>query len=462
LAEEVGGWAGFDPDPAGRLVLDALFAEDGDGLPACFAVGVVAPRQTIKTATLQEAALTWLFVMGVELVIWTAHLYDTAKKAHVSMVGRIEKNPDLRAQCKWPPPMANGSEAIELLSGERIEFHARSKGGGRGLTGGRVILDEAFALKPQEMGALLPVMMTIPDAQVVYGSSAGMLESAVLRGVRDRGRAGGDLSLAWLEWCARRKPCASEDCTHVVGSDGCALDDRALWREANPALAAGRTTEQRIVEVRLEMPAGEFAREILGWWDDPPPSKGGALSMDDWDRCRSVGSTALDPVVLAFEVSHDRRWSTIGAAGVSPLGGTHVEVVDNRRGTGWVVPRLVELRDAQRPAAIVCNPSGPAGGLLADCHRAGLDITEASAGDYAKACQAAYDAIGDGMWRHDTQPELDRAVAGVAWRRSGDARVFDRRGETDITPLVAVTLAAWAAGQERKSVYEERDMLVLG
>ncbi len=40
----------------------------------------------------------------------------------------------------------NGEEAIELQTGQRLIFKARTKTGGRGLSGDKVVLDEAFAL----------------------------------------------------------------------------------------------------------------------------------------------------------------------------------------------------------------------------------------------------------------------------------------------------------------------------
>jgi hypothetical protein len=68
----------------------------------------------------------------------------------------------------------NGEERIEMNGGARLLFKARTKTGGRGLTGDKVILDEAFALQPGHMGALLPTLSVRPDPQVLYGSSAGL------------------------------------------------------------------------------------------------------------------------------------------------------------------------------------------------------------------------------------------------------------------------------------------------
>ena len=420
---------GFDEDPGQRLFLDAVFAENEAGLPACFEVGLVAPRQNLKTAALQEAALTWLLVQGVELVIWTAHLYDTAQKAFQSMVARIDRNPDLKAQCKWPPPSAHGAEAIVLKTGEAIEFHARSTGGGRGLTGDKVILDEGFALKPAEMGALLPTMATKPDGQVLYASSAGLLMSEILRGVRDRGRAGGDPSLGYLEWCAPFEPCDDTRCTHAVGSEGCALDRRHLWWAANPALG-GRIAEETLERFRRSMPPLEFAREFLGWWDDPP-NMGGAFDMDAWAALADPSAERGSTVAFGVAVAPDRSWAAVGVAWARPDGAEQVMLADYRPTTTWVTGRVAELQ--ARWGGVVAAPED-AIDLVPDAHR----LTGA---EQRRAHHSLDDAITAKAIRHGNEPALNTAVRAAQWRKQGDSRVLDRSGSIDISPLHAVALA---------------------
>jgi hypothetical protein len=43
---------------------------------------------------------------------------------------------------------------------------ARSKGAGRGFTGHKIILDEAYALDDKHMAALFPTLTAVPDPQV--------------------------------------------------------------------------------------------------------------------------------------------------------------------------------------------------------------------------------------------------------------------------------------------------------
>src|SRR5690349_3021384 len=129
------------PDDDQRDILDAIFAEKADGTPAAFEVAAVAPRQNLKTSTLELAALTDLFVFREPLHIWTAHLFDTAQKTFAHMERLIRSHPDYRDRVKFDH--GNDDQAITLLpTGERIEFRARSKGAGRGVTGAKITFDE--------------------------------------------------------------------------------------------------------------------------------------------------------------------------------------------------------------------------------------------------------------------------------------------------------------------------------
>jgi hypothetical protein len=442
IAAQVGEQVGLVPDVNQRAMLDAMYAERRPGVPACFAVGIIAPRQNIKTATLEIAALTDLFVMGDELIVWTAHLFKTAVKAFEHMVRLIEGNDDFRKRCR-KPRTANGDESIELLTGQKIEFHARSKGGGRGLTGDKVILDEGLFLDAGDMGALLPTLVTIPGAQVRYGSSAGMVGSEVLRRVRDRGRAGGDPSLAYFEWCAPRSDCGREDCRHVVGTDGCALDRRDLWWEANPALSVGRITEETLVELRAELPAEEFAREFLGWWEDPALGAEGRLPKALWDTLADVGSQIVSMPEFAVDVTPDLSRATLAAAGGREDGRAHVEVLKNAPGTGWVVPDTMRVTEKAGSRRVALDPTSPAGSLIPALEAAGLDVVAVSTRELGQACGALVNTAATDQLRHIDQHDLNAALAGASTRNLGDgAWAWARKSSaTDISPLVAVTLA---------------------
>lgn len=451
---DLGALAGFAPDPEQHEALRAMFALRPDGRVAAFEFCVICARQNLKTGLFKLAALGWMFLVEEPLIVWSAHEFSTAQEAHRDMATLVESTPHL-SRLVADIPTANGKEAIILKSGARLKFRARTKGGGRGLSGGRVVLDEAYALKPEHMGSLLPLLAAQPDPQVVYGSSAGQASSEILRSLRDRGRRGGDPSLAYIEFCDDLPgECADPRCAHELTAEGCRLDDPARWARANPAMGR-RISQEYIANERRALPPAEFARERLGWWDepeadDPPPINAGA-----WADQEDANSAPESPegVAFAVAVSQDRTWAQIASAGRRADGSTHVEIVDNRLGTRWIVERLVELRDKYLPCAIVVNPAGPEGSLIADLEDANVEIVQPTARDLGQAFGMFYDGVmvEKTLW-HRPDKLLSVALEAARSRPLGDAKTWDQRGATDISPLVAATNALWGfetKGSER-------------
>ncbi len=429
---------GLVPDGAQRLALDTLLAESSPGVWAAFEGAVVASRQNLKTALFQMIVLADAFLFRTDLIVWSAHEFGTATEAFLDLKGYVENYDHLRRRTQ-KVISSNGKEAIHLMDGSRIVFKARTKSGGRGLTGNRVILDEAFALTPSIMGSLMPTMSAVENPQVLYGSSAGLEESAVLRSVRDRGRAGGDPSLAYVEWCST-KPCPDK-CDHHVGRAGCVLDDEAEWARANPALGV-RISVEHVRKERVAMPAGEFARERLGRWDDPGEATDG-LDVEKWAACLDAASKVTGKPVLAAMVAHDLTWSAIALAGYRADGVPHVEVVDYRPGTMWVAQRAADLK-AKYDTQLVVLKAGPKSSLLDDLDDLSVVYEEADAADLIAACGVVEDRVLRGTLRHIGQPELDIAVTVGRRRPIGDAWTWAiRASNADISPVVAVTLALW-------------------
>lgn len=334
LVAEVCAAADFAPDPQQELLLDRIFAIRADGLPAAFSTAVICCRQNLKTGLFKQAALGWIYVTEQQLVVWSAHEMSTALEAQRDLAELIERAPALRRRLKRSTNEglygSNGQERIEFESGQRIRFRARTNDGGRGLTGNKVILDEAFALAPSNTAALLPTMMARPEGQVVYGSSAGKADSEVLRDVRDRGRAGSSPRMFYAEWLAPWRRCANPRCAHPKDHSeaGCALDDIELRTKANPTLSTGRITLEKIEDMRQELDPADFARECLGWWGDP--SRDGItrlIPVDDW----TAASTTIAPpdgvrsFGMVFDFDSDRG-ALAGA--VKHDDGTHLELID--------------------------------------------------------------------------------------------------------------------------------------
>ena len=272
-AVALAGVAGMDLDPWQRLVLEAGLRRRGARW-AAFEVALIVARQNGKGTVLEALELAALFLFpDVRLILHSAHEFKTAAEAFLRIRALIEDHPDFDAQVSRIRTAA-GSEAVELKDGKRLRFVARSSGSGRGFTSDLVILDEAYKLGDQEMAALLPTLSARPDPQVWYTSTAGDPGSIQLGRVRARGVAGGDRSLAFLEWSA-------ED-----------TDDPAVpgtWARANPGLGI-RIDPDYIEREMAALGPDAFARERLSI-GDYPVGAGGAwetISADAWSACTDL------------------------------------------------------------------------------------------------------------------------------------------------------------------------------
>ena len=449
---------GQEPDAEEELALDAILSERADGRWASLEAAVICGRQNLKTWTLQMSVLYDIFLRDVGLVVWTAHRFRTTQEAFRDMHALIDSYDHLRKRVK-KVRTANGEEGIELLSGARLDFLARTSGGGRGLSGDAVVLDEALYLTPTMMGALLPTLSARPDPHVRYGSSAGLRESEVLRMIRDRGRAGGDPSLVYVEWSTEPGKCGRPECDHKPGTRDCQLDDVAMWHAANPALGKRISVDYLSAE-RRALPPKEFARERLGWWEDPPALGDGAIiPAEAWTERRDPDSHIVlgERLAFAVDVSWDRSVAWIAVCGTRPDGRPHVEIAATKPGTEWVVEWLAERVEQYDPVAVAFQASGaPVSSLLEDFRAALPDRVMPIAGpDLGRSCGAFYDAATSGPLIHLGQQPLDDAVALAVVRPLSDAWAWDRRkSPVDVAPLVAATSAyyAWAAEPEPVNV----------
>lgn len=447
LGDEVADLAemvGFPADPEQRLVLDAQFGLDRTGRRVAFEVAVIGARQNIKTGLFKIAALGEAFICEVPLLVWSAHEFPTAQEAFRDLSELIESTPDLDREIKHIH-RGNGDEAIELLNGCRIKFKARTKSGGRGLSGKRVVLDEAFALQPAHMGALLPMLSAQDEPQVWYGSSAGLADSEVLRGIRDRGRPG-SRSMVYIEWCTERGGCQQDDCVHQVGAEGCVLDDESKWQQANPQMGR-RIAVDTIRNERLALPPEEFARERLGWWDDPGQVEH-IFGAEKWGRCAiPEAEPPTAGIALGIAVSVDRAWSTITAA--VPLPGRElVGMVHRQRGTQGLVEKAAELQ-AKYDCKIAMDSRGPAADLIEPLKEAGVWVQLAATSDVLDATASFYDKVQTTVIAHMSHPELEDAVRGAQRRPVSDRWAVGRRtSANDVSPLESAILADWLISGE--------------
>jgi phage terminase large subunit-like protein len=266
--------AHLELDPWQKLVLEAGLRRR-DGKWAAFETALIVARQNGKGTVLEALELAALFLFpDVRLILHSAHEFKTAAEAFLRVRALIEDNPEFDSQVSRIRTAA-GAEAVELKDGKRLRFVARSSGSGRGFTSDLVILDEAYKLGDQEMAALLPTLSARPDPQVWYTSTAGGPDSIQLGRVRARGVAGGDRSLAFLEWSA--------------DEDGYDPADPADWARANPGLGI-RIAPEYVEREMAALGPDAFARERLSIGDWPVGDAGQweTITADAWSACAAA------------------------------------------------------------------------------------------------------------------------------------------------------------------------------
>lgn len=428
-AADLAASAGLVLDDWQRFALEAMLGERADGKWAAFETALIVARQNGKGSILEARELAGLFLFGEQLILHSAHEFKTAQEAFRRVLSLVDNTDDLRKRVQRIRT-SHGEEGIELIGGARLRFVARSTGSGRGFSADCVILDEAYRLPAETVGALLPTLSSRANPQLIYASSAGHTDSEVLRSVRDRGVKGDDPGLCYLEWSAD----PSLDPEDVTG-----------WSQANPALNI-RIDADHVRREFNAMPEAEFARERLGIWDEPLGSDS-ALSVEQWALCFDSTSKAADPVAFAVDVSPDGA-ASIAVAGAGRDGVAHVEVIEHRPGTQWVPNRLTELVRRWNPSTVVLDAGAPAGALLPELDRQRIQVTKVAGREAAQAAVAFGAAVNEGGVRHIDQPDLNAAVQAAKRRMVGDLWAFGRRGSfVDISPLVACALALWGHAQ---------------
>jgi hypothetical protein len=440
--------AGLDLDPWQADALDDALGEAETGRWAAFEVALLAARQNGKGGFFEARVLAGLFVLYERLIMYSAHEFKTAAEMFRRIEGLIDGTPAMRKRVKCVT-RSKGEEGIELLptprtpAGQRLRFMARSKSSGRGFTGDCNILDEAQNLPDAAIDALMPTMSAVPNPQLLYGLTAPDKDLAPadhMARVRRRALKGGAARLVWLEWSA-------DLCTNECASGCRRHDDPAsplTWAKTNPAMGR-RISEEFIAGEQTSLGVDGFARERLsvGNWPVDTNSQWSVISEKTWRDLADEGSSADGGVAFAIDVTSDGAYTAIVAYGLRPDGVGHVEVIEYRRGSGWVVARMKALRERWEPLAVVADAGSRTGALIADLEDAGIEITKPAARDVAASCGSLLVATGvaagdDPTIRYVPHPALDAAVAAAEKRPLADAWRWSQH-----SPLMAASLARW-------------------
>lgn len=437
------GWT-FDEwqDDLGRLIL----AKDSSGLFAATLCAMSLPRQVGKTYLVGCITFGLCLTRPGTTVIWTAHRSRTATETFRVMKAKA-KTPELAAFIDQRPKgggirSANGEQEIEFLNGSRILFGARDAGFGVGFSNvGMLVLDEVQRATTKTMDDLLPttnaadnplvLCMGTPPRPTDAGEVFTMLRTDAIKG------ESGDVLYVELG-----------------ASERFDLDDDAeFWRQlrrVNPSFPH-RVGERAILRNKKGLTDDSVFREVFGLWDETRSEV--VIPVEFWEKLEADGpSDGTPPTAIAVDASHDgvpvvaACWRVDEQSHVELLGAGEA---DDEALADWLAEK------AAPKVPLVIDGASPAARLIPLLQTRRVKVTTGSSMAMAKACGGLHAAATSGLltWGGPNGYLVGRALVGAKKRKIGDAGGWgwDRRDpDSNISPLVAVTLAHYGASNAKK------------
>lgn len=414
----------------GRLAL----AKRKDGKLAAMigGVGMSLPRQVGKTYLMAGLIFSLCALRPGTLVIWSAHHSKTHEETFLSMQGFADR-------AKVAPYVdkvytGSGDESVVFKNGSRILFGARERGFGRGIPGvDALVFDEAQILSEKALDAILATMNVSPLGLAFYTGTPPRPDdnSESFAEMRKAAMAGELRDAVWIE------------CSADADADS---DDREQWRKANPSYP-GRTPDESILRLRRKLSEESFRREALGIWDSQSVAE--VIPSADWAAIGNGKAAFVGPISIGIDMSQDRTSAAVALAGETADGKWLVAMREHKTGpTDWVVPFVKSFKARNTVRAVVIDKASAAASLVDQFERERVKITTTAAADMADACGKLFDGVYSGWLVHTAQPQLAYALSQARKRDllGGGAWGWNKKtSESDITPVVAVTLALWGA-----------------
>ena len=424
-------------------------------------------RQNGKTVLSEVIASFFLNILCVDSIFGTSLSLDKAEEVWEAVVQDQESIPELFAELQRVG-RTNGSKKLILTGLRQYKVGAPTRRAGRGDSNDLVMLDEIREQRDWETWAASVASTNAkPNGLVVCFSNAGDPDSIVLRQLRAQaissitgektrdfgGEVDGD-TLGLFEWSS---------------PDGAKTDDMDALAQANPALGYGYLTERALLSNRATFPESKFRSECMCQQVEtilPQPFPDGA-----WDAgLDSFSQIAPESeIYFGIDLSQNRRWAVIAAAGLREDGNMHIEVVARQIGTEWAY-KWFEERQKKTPMNLAFQGRGcPVVGLAEQiCTLPNVNRFAIEGGELTASWGRFWDGIaanepesmrGGMKIFHLSQPVLDAPAKTMQLRSlGGGVELPDRiKSPDDPSPMIACFVAFAAATQTRKrekKIYE--------
>lgn len=391
------------------------------------------PRRAGKTMLTLATNLAALDITADARCWYTAQRRETAAKLF-----RDEWVPLLEPLARlYRLRKSQGSEGVHKRRGSsRLQLFAPTADALHSTNVDTATVDEAWWFDVVEGEAIeagiTPAQLTRPWRQLWIVSAGGTVESTW-----------------WDRWLTAAAAGVPGVALFDYGADARAPDydpgNPAVWARSHPTAGVAFPLEVLEQEWVRRRDDASFERSYLNVWARPSEIlAAGGLDLAAWRAAAHPDITAPRVTAIALDIAADRSAAAIATAG--PIAERMaVQIIDARPGVGWLAAAVRAARARHRGAVVVAD-SLVAAGAVAELERAGVSVIPIGARDHAQACGAFVDRLAAATVTHRAQGVLDDAVMGAARRPLGDAWLWSRaRSQADICPLVAVTLAAWAA-----------------
>lgn len=403
-----------------REACTAILAKNVTGWYAADTVLMSIGRQVGKTFLVGAIVFADSIANPGTLTVWTAHRFKVARESFDELRALAESEAMAPHVDREAITTGAGNETIPFRNGSRIVFAARERGSIRGFRKvRRLVLDEAQILSDAALSDLAPTQNQAVNPQIILmGTPPKPTDpSEAFTRLRTEVLSGEAEGVAYIEYGAE------------PGSD---LDDRAAWAQANPSYP-DRTPERAILRLRRLLDDDDFMREVMGIWTDEQ-QRAAAFSAERWMALADPSAERGTDQAFGVATAPDQSWSAIGVAWRRPDGLAQVMLADNRPGAAWLADRVAQLRQQWGGQVLSGLTDQASRGLVPDAEGVSTSVGAQAHNAFAVAVEA-------GTVRHGNENALNTAVKAARWKPSGDTRVLDRKGNADISPLIAVALA---------------------
>lgn len=441
--------------PQGIQVAQLLEAKNEKGLPLFPEVVIQMGRRATKTSSIQATLLGRCFSIPGYRIISTAQTGTLSQQFLAELGSQLEAAYPDETTRPFRFYKSNGSIRIVWDNGSQWRAVKPQASAFRGSYADCILMDEAgeYDAKMTEdlLAGAMPVLATRPSAQLIVTGTPPKTREGLLWQYLQAGRKGTE-DLGILDYSMR----PDQDAT-----------DEALWEAVYPGLSSGLVPIKFLRKALETQGLLSFSREFLCL--DPVASSLRAIPEEDWlaGQVPELLELPKDNFSVSFDITQDGSAGALAIAWYSPEGIPSVQILEHKAGYSWMPAYIGKLLTDNRGVEIGFDAIGNNLSVNQTIQRMrGVpknNLRAMTMKEVAAGVSLLTSHVSDHALVHAKDASLDKAAEEVAFRYSGDSRLFGRRqSSADISPLVAASNALYiAAGKRHQEPKKRRGVMPL-